>query len=182
MHWTEDGRIQITRNFALGAAAVIIGLALVMMLLIGMLIAGDGDSDSQADAGPTPTVQADEQDGNTDGSGSPQAASKSEYSTCLARTWRALSLDVKDTEFKPWEERNTTKDAWPIVELRHIDYIGEHCRHLAPAPPESSSATCVPRELQAFYRRHIPENGDTESHQAIAAEYALTVCQPSADR
>ena len=99
-----------------------------------------------------------------------------------ARTWRALSLDVKNTEFKPWEERSTTKDAWPIVELRHIDYIAEHCRKLAPTPPESSSATCVPRELQAFYRRHIPENGDTASHKAIAAEYALTVCQPSAER
>ena len=182
MHWTEDGRIQITRNLALGAAAVIIGLALVMMLLIGMLIAGDGDGEPGADAGPTPTVQADEQDENGAGDAGPQVASKSEYSTCLARTWRALSLDVKDTEFKPWEERNTTKDAWPIVELRHIDYIGEHCRDLAPEPPASSSAICVPRELQAFYRRHIPENGDTESHQAIAAEYALTVCQPSAER
>ena len=180
MRWTEDGRIQITRNFALGAAAVIVGLALVMMLLIGMLIAGDGDDESGADAGPTTAARADEQNGN--GDPRPQATSKSEYSTCLARTWRALSLDVKDTEFKPWEERTTTKDAWPIVELRHVDYIGEHCRHLAPAPPESSSATCVPRELQAFYRRHIPENGDSESHRAIAAEYALTVCQPSADR
>ena len=182
MHWTEDGRIQITRNFALGAAGVIIGLALVMMLLIGMLISGDGDGDAEMAADPTPTVLADEQEESGDDDPSPQIASKSEYSTCLARTWRALSLDVKDTEFTPWEERETTKDVWPIVELRHIDYIGEHCRHVAPEPPASSSATCVPRELQAFYRRHIPENGDTESHQAIAAEYALTVCQPSADR
>ena len=172
MHWTEDGRIQIARNFALGAAALIVGLALVLMLLTGMLIAGDGDDEPGAGAGPTPAVtfRANE------------AASKSEYSTCLARTWRALSLDVKETEFTPWEERETTKDVWSIVELRHIDYIVEHCRPLAPDPPESSSATCVPRELQAFYRRHIPENGDTDSHRAIAAEYALTVCQPSAER
>ena len=182
MRWTEDGRIQITRNFALGAAAVIIGLALVLMLLVGMLIAGDGDEVPEADIDPTPSVIAAEQDESAEGDASPQASSKSEYSTCLARTWRALNLDVKDTEFTPWEDRNTTKDAWPIIELRHIDYIGDHCRNLAPPPPESSSATCVPRELQAFYRRHIPENGDTESHQAIAAEYALTVCQPSADR
>ena len=182
MHWTEDGRIQITRNFALGAAAVIIGLALVLMLLIGMLIAGDGDGEPQADIDPTPIVQADEQDENGAGDTGPQAASKSEDSTCLARTWRALSLDVKGSEFKPWEERNTTKDAWPIVELRHIDYIGNHCRDLAPEPPASSSGTCVQRELQAFYRQHIPENGDTESHKAIAAQYALTVCQPNADR
>ena len=182
MQWTDDGIIQITRKFALGAAAVIIGLALVAMFLIGMIVAGDGDGDSGNAIPPTPTVLADGQEEEGERNISSQAASKSEYSTCLARTWRALSLDVKDTEFKPWEERNTTKDAWPIVELRHIDYIGEHCRHLAPAPPESSSVTCVPRELQAFYRRHIPENGDTESHQAIAAEYALTVCQPSAER
>ena len=180
MHWTEDGRIQITRNFALGAAAVIIGLALVLMLLIGMLIAGGGDGEPQADI--DPSVMAAEEGESAEGNASPQAASKSEYSTCLARTWRALSLDVKGSEFKPWEERNTTKDAWPIVELRHIDYIGNHCRDLAPEPSASSSGTCVQRELQAFYRQHIPENGDTESHKAIAAEYALTVCQPSADR
>ena len=182
MHWTEDGRIQITRNFALGAAGAIITLALIAMFLSGMLIAGDGGGDNQAKIGPTPAVRADEQNENEDADANPQTASKSEYSTCLARTWRALSLDVKNIEFKPWEERSTTKGAWPIVELRHIDYIGEHCRHLAPAPPQSSSATCIPRELQSFYRRHIPENGDTESHKAIAAEYALTVCQPSAER
>ena len=182
MHWTEDGRIQITRNFALGAAGVIIALALVMMLLIGMLISRNGDRDTGIAADPTPAALADEQDENGDGDPGPQTASKSEYSTCLARTWRALSLDVKDTEFTPWAERDTTKAVWPIVELRHIDYIGEHCRDLAPEPPASPSATCVPRELQAFYRRHIPENGDSESHRAIAAQYALTVCQPSAER
>ena len=183
MQWTEDGRIQITRKFALGAAAVIIGLALAAMFLIGMIVAGGGDGDSGNTIPPTPTVIADEKE-NQEGepSSDPQQASKSNYSTCLARTWRALSLDAKTAEFKPWEERNTTRDVWPIVELRHVDYIAEHCQPMAPEPPESSSATCIPRELQTFYRKHIPEGGDTAAHMAIAAEYALTVCQPSAER
>ena len=183
MHWTEDGRIQITRGFAIGAAVVIVGLALATMFLIGMLVAGDEDGDSSSGVPPTPTALADERVGETgDPAATPQEASKSNYSTCLARTLRALSLDAKDTEFKPWEDRTTTKDVWPIIELRHVDYIAEHCRPLAPEPPASSSATCIPRELQALYRRHIPEGGDTASHMAIAAQYALTVCQPSADR
>ena len=73
MHWTEDGRIQVTKNFAIGTAAVIVGLALVMMLLIGMLISGDGDSD--------PTVQADPTE-NEDRDTSTGTASKTKYPTC----------------------------------------------------------------------------------------------------
>ena len=34
MQWTGDGRIQISRKFALGAAALIAGLALMAMFLI----------------------------------------------------------------------------------------------------------------------------------------------------
>ena len=53
MHWTEEGRIQVTKNFAIGTAAAFVGLALVMMLLIGMLISGGGDSDPRIEADPT---------------------------------------------------------------------------------------------------------------------------------
>ena len=182
MQWTEDGRIQITRKFALGAAAVIIGLALAAMFLIGMIVAGGGDGDSGNTIPPTPDVLADEQEGNVDQDASPQAASKSEYSTCLARTWRAISLDTEDVEFKPWEDSSTKRKVDGIIQLRHVDYIADHCQPLVPEPPEASSATCIPRELQAFYRKHIPEGNDTASHMAIAAEYALAVCQPSAER
>lgn len=182
MHWTGGGRIEITRNFALGVTAVIIGLALAAMFLIGMVVGGDGD-DEVAEVDPTPTVLADERDGEDEGQdASPQSASKSNYSTCLARTWRAISLDTSDVDFKPWEDNTTTRDVEEIIKTRHVDYIAEHCRSLAPEPPAASSATCIPRELQAFYRRHIPEGNDTATHQAIAAQYALTVCQPSADR
>ena len=182
MHWTGDGRIEISRNFALGVAAVIIGLALAAMFLIGMVVGGDGD-DEVAEVGPPPTVLADERDGEDEGqNASPQSASKSNYSTCLARTWRAISLDTSDVDFKPWEDNTTTRDVEEIIKTRHVDYIAEHCRSLAPEPPAASSATCIPRELQAFYRRHIPEGNDTATHQAIAAQYALTVCQPSADK
>ena len=183
MSQSANGRIQVSRNFAVGVAAVIIILAIATMFLLGMVVSDNRDGESAAIISPTPTVLASEQDeGNDAAVPTPQEASKSNYGTCLARTWRALSLDAKDTEFKPWEDRSTTKDVWPIIELRHVDYIAEHCRHLVPAPPASSSATCIPRELQGFYRRHIPEGGDSQSHQAIAAQYALTVCQPSADR
>ena len=185
MQWSDDGRIQITRKFALGTALVIVALALAAMFLIGMLVAGGGDGESAQVAHPTPTALAAEQDADVDGEGrSPQQASKNNYSTCLARTWRAISLDTKGVDFKPWEDRSTTREVESIIQtgLRHVDYIAEYCRPMAPEPPESSSATCIPRELQAFYRKHIPEGSDTASHMAIAAEYALTVCQPSADR
>ena len=183
MHWSDDGRIQVSRSFAVGVAAVIIALALAAMFLIGMVVSGEDDEGSGIGAPPTPTVLADElDDENGDVVGSPQEASKASYSTCLARTWRALNLDASETEFKPWEDRTTTKSVWPIIELRHVDYIADHCQSLAPEPPSASSATCIPRELQVFYRRHIPEGGDSQTHQAIAAQYALTVCQPSADR
>ena len=145
MHWSDEGRIQVSRSFAIGAVAVIIALALAAMFLIGMVVSGEGDIDSGSGIPPTPTVLAGELDeDNGDVVGSPQQASKSSYSTCLARTWRALNLDARETEFKPWEDRTTTKSVWPIIELRHVDYIADHCHSLAPEPPSASSATCIP--------------------------------------
>ena len=208
MHWTEDGRIQITRKFAIGAAGVIVALALVMMLLIGMLISGDGDTGAQID--PTPSVMAAEQETETPTSGfqaaeretepptsdlqavdqedatetpaRPQTGTKTEYSTCLVRTQKSLLLDLEDARFTPWPDYGDNRSVWDIIRYRYVDYIGDHCQDVAPPPPSTYSATCVPRELQAFYRRQIPEGADNESHRAIAAEYALTVCQPSAER
>ena len=174
MQWTQEGRIQITRNFAIGAAGVIVGLALVMMFFAGMLISGGGNPDP----GDQPDPAANEQSENRDTSTA--TASKSKYSTCLARTWRAISLDTSDVEFKPWEEKSATRKAGGIIELRHVDYISDHCSNLAPERRNPYQATCIPKELQAFYRRHVPEGRDSPSHMAIAAEYALTVCQPSA--
>ena len=73
MHWTEEGRIQVTKNFAIGTAAVIVGLALVMMLLIGMLISGDGDSDPRVQPDPT---------ANEDRDTSIGTEPKTKYPTC----------------------------------------------------------------------------------------------------
>ena len=122
MHWTEDGRIQITRNFALGAAAVIIGLALVLMLLIGMLIAGDGNGEPEAEIDPTPSVLASEQtperptevaeatdqqeetetpvrpQTGTKTPVRPQTGTKTEYSACLFRTHRSMLLDLRECQ------------------------------------------------------------------------------------
>ena len=195
MHWTQDGRIQVTRNFALGAAAVIIALALVMMLLIGMLIAGDGDSEPEAEIDPTPSAMADEQEmetatgavqaadqqEETETAARPQTGTKTEYSTCLVRTHRSLLLDVESARFTPWPD-HSNYSVWDVIRYRHIDYISDYCQDQAPAPPTTYSSTCIPRELQAFYRRHIPEGSDSEDFRAVAAEYALTVCQPAADR
>ena len=189
MSQSGNRNIQVSRNFAVGVAAVVIALAIVTMFLIGMVVSGSRNGEPVTITPPTPTVLASEQDEANDtatptqaAAPAQQAASKSNYSTCLARTWRALSLDARETEFKPWEEQTTTKDVWPIIELRHVDYIADHCQHLVPAPPATPSATCIPRELRSFYRNHIPVGGDSQSHQAIAAQYALTVCQPSAER
>ena len=194
MRWTEDGRIQITRNFALGAAGVIIVLALVMMLLIGMLISGDGDANAGAEIDPTPSVMASEQETEvptsdlqtvdqedaTETPARPQVGTKTEYSTCLVRTQKSLLLDLEDARFTPWPDYGDNRSVWEIVRYRYVDYIGDHCRDVAPAAPSTYSETCIPRELQSFYRRHIPEGADNENLRAIAAEYALTVCQPSA--
>lgn len=196
MRWTDDGRIQITRNFALGAAAAIIGLVLVMMLLIGMLIAGDGDGESQAEIDPTPGVMAAEQEMETatevaqatgqqeesETPARPQTGTKTEYSTCLVRTHRSLLLDVESARFTPWPDYGDNRSVWDVIRYRHIDYISDYCQDQAPAPPGTYSSTCIPRELQSFYRRHIPEGSDSDDFRAVAAEYALTVCQPAADR
>ena len=175
MQWTEDGRIQVTRNFAIGAAGVIVGLALVMMFFAGMLISRDGDLDPRDQVYSTGNEQSENQETNA------AAASKTKYSTCLARTWRAISLDTSDVEFRPWADRTATRKAGGIIELRRVDYISDHCSDLAPERREPYQATCIPKELQAFYHRHVPEGKDSSSHMAIAAEYALTVCQPSVE-
>ena len=208
MRWTEDGRIQVTRNFALGAAGVIIVLALVMMLLIGMLISGNGDAEPGSTIDPTPSVMAAEQETETpsvmateqetdpptsdlrtvdqedatETPARPQTGTKTEYSTCLLRTQKSLLLDIEDARFTPWPDYGDNRSVWDIIRYRYVDYIGEHCRNVAPAPPSTYSETCIPRELQSFYRRHIPEGADNENLRALAAEYALAVCQPSAER
>ena len=161
MQWSEDGKIQITRNFAIGAAAVAIALTLLVMFLIGMLVAGDGDPDSGSES---------------------RLGNRTEYSTCLVRTYKSLVLDTQDARFTPWEENESNRSVWGVISYRYLDYIGNHCRHQAPTDDSTDSGTCIPRELQSFYQRHIPEGTDDARLQAIAAEYALTICQPSADR
>ena len=196
MRWTENGRIEINRNFALGAAAVVIGLALVMMLLIGMLIAGNGDGETLAEIDPTPSVMAaeleteiptetamaTERQKETATPVRSQTGTKTQYSTCLFRTHRSLLLDLESAKFTPWPDYGDNRSVWDVIRYRHIDYISDHCQDQAPAPPTTYSSTCVPRELQSFYRRHIPEGSDNDNLRAIAGQYALTVCQPAADR
>ena len=110
MHRNGNGGIHINWNLALGAAVVTFSPTLLIMLLISVAISGDGEVEPEADGGLAPIALADGQNEIENGDAIPQAGSKPEYSNCLARTWQALSLDVKDTEFKPWEESNTTQD------------------------------------------------------------------------
>ena len=62
MSQATDGRIQVSRNFAVGVAAVIIALAIATMFLLGMVVSDDGDGESAAIISPTPIVLASEQD------------------------------------------------------------------------------------------------------------------------
>ena len=195
MHWTGDGRIEVTRNFALGVAAVIIGLAMAAMFLIGMVIGGDGEDDTGGVIPPTLNVLADEQDTETPTT-DPQAAvpketatpasfqtgTRTEYSTCLFRTHRSLLLDLENARFTPWPDYGDNRSVWDVIRYRHIDYISDHCQDMAPTPLATYSSTCIPRELQSFYRRHIPEGSDNDNLRAIAGQYALAVCRPAADR
>ena len=66
MHWTEEGRIQVTKKFAIGATAAFVGLALVMMLFAGMLISGDGDSVPRVQADPTSNEQSENENEDRD--------------------------------------------------------------------------------------------------------------------
>ena len=195
MHRTEDGTIQVTRKFALGVAAVVIGLALAAMFLIGMIAGGNGGGGPRAEMDPTPSVLAAEdetetptavvqiakQDVETETSVRPQTGSKTEYSTCLIRSQKSILLDTGDARFTPWANYGDNRSVWDVISYRYLDYISDHCQEIAPAPPSTYSSTCIPRELQSFYRRHIPEGSDNDSLRAIAGEYALTICQPSAD-
>ena len=196
MNWTGDGRIEVSRNFALGVAAVIIALALAAMFLIGMVIGGDGDDDTGSVIPPTPTVLAAEEETETPTvelqaatkeeetatPARPQTGTKTEYSTCMFRTHRSLLPDVENARFTPWPDYSDDRSVWDVIRYRHIDYISGHCQDMAPPAPSTYSATCIPRELQSFYRKHIPEGSDNDNLRAIAGQYVLTVCQPAADR
>ena len=78
MHWTGDGRIQITRNLALGAAAIIIALALVTDAAHRHAHRqGTEDGELQAEIDPTPSAMAAEQETDT-ATGAVQAADQQE--------------------------------------------------------------------------------------------------------
>ena len=104
MHWTEDGKIQVTKNFATGTAAVIVGLALVMMFFAGMLISRDGDSDPRVQADPTENDQSENEDTSMG------TASKTKYSTC-AGVGCSTEEDASPTGQPP----NTQNTATPPV-------------------------------------------------------------------
>lgn len=194
----------VTRNLLIALAGVIGILFLTIIFLAGMIAGRGGDEETASITTPTPaalagetaretpasspgrTVQEDgtavsnaSRDAQTATPARLQARSKTEHSTCLFRTYRALQLDLADARFRPWTGYSEER-VWETIQHRSTDYVSSHCRDLAPKPSTYSS-TCVPRELQSFYRRHVPE-GSSGPMREIAGEYALTVCQPSATR
>ena len=196
MHWPK--------NFVVDTTMTIVSLGIVGAFAMGMLIATSGNRESGNAVTVTPTVLANEQgietteqekgtlqpSANQQKTEAPvstaqpgaQVKTKTEYSTCLVRTQKTLLLDAKGDQFTPWASSTSSREVWDVIRHRYVDYIGGHCRSMAPPPPAAHSATCVPRELQSFYGRHIPQGADNENYRAIAAEYALNVCQPSSDR
>ena len=101
MHWTEDGKIQVTKNFAIGTAAVIVGLALVMMFFAGMLISRDGDSDPRVQDDPTENEDRDTSTGT---------ASKTKYSTCTG-----IGCSTEEDAPPTGQAPNTRNTATPPV-------------------------------------------------------------------
>ena len=130
MHWTEDGKIQVTRNFALGTARGVIVLALVMMLLIGMLISGNGDAEARAEVDPTPSVMAAEREtirpttkpqninreDATETLARPLAGTKTEYSTSLVRTQKSLLPDISTANL-PTRQLAPTRSEYTVRSL-----------------------------------------------------------------
>ena len=195
MHWPKNFVVDIT--LAIGSLGIVAAFAM------GMLIAASGNRESGNAVPVTPTVLANEQGMETPeqekGTLQPsanqqktvtpvsttqpraQVKTKTEYSTCLVRTQKTLLLNAKGAQFTPWASSTSSREVWDVIRHRYVDYIGGHCLSVTP-PPAAYSATCIPRELQSFHRRHIPQGADNENYRAIAAEYALNVCQPSADR
>ena len=110
--------------------------------------------------------------------------SKRAYGDCLSLTLHEIGL-LAMGEFTPWPEYGSQSVAGTIF-YRTIEYISDHCRPLAPEPATpgtaSTSLRCLPDALRTFYRLHVPEGADSEQYRALAAEFALTVCQPSARR
>ena len=187
-----EGRVRDARRFFLRmAGAVCVLSVLVSVFLAGMVVGIPMDDGAAGVVAPVPMALAEET--GVEGSAGARrdavqeerawipAGLGTEYSTCLVRTYRTLRLDLEDAGFMPWPESGW-EHVWDVIEHRGIDYVSGRCRDLAPEPL-AYSGTCVPREMQSFYRRHVPEgagfNGEA-GLAVLAGEYALTVCRPSA--
>ena len=104
------------------------------------------------------------------------------YADCLALTYRAVKIASEDLSFRINDSSRSVSSV--IGEgNRVMNYVGDHCRPLAPEPEESRASVlrCLPDALRTYYQWHLPDGNDS-GKRPLAAQYALTVCQPSADR
>ena len=104
------------------------------------------------------------------------------YADCLALTYRAVKIASEDLSFRINDSSRSVSSV--IGEgNRVINYVGDHCRPWAPEPEESRASVlrCLPDALRTYYQWHLPDGNDS-GKRPLAAQYALTVCQPSADR
>ncbi len=147
MHWPKNFVVDIT--IAIGSLGIVAAFAM------GMMIAASGNRESGNAVPVTPTVLANEQGMETaeqeKGTLQPsanqpgaQVKTKTEYSTCLVRTQKALLLDAKEAQFTTWTNSTSSREVRDVIRHRYIDYISGHCRSMAP-PPATHSATCIPR-------------------------------------
>ena len=201
----RNGTLEISTKAVLVFGAILIAALLAVMFLAGMLVSGGETTRLSPLDTATPSAMAhSESDDESNGStvlpmatkvptptlrptptATPQIVrSKRAYGDCLSLTLHEIEL-VTRGQFTTWPEYGN-RDVAGVVQYRTIDYVANHCRSLAPVPTYSSSTTtslrCFPDALTSFYRLHVPQGNDNDQYRALAAEYALTVCQPSANR
>lgn len=104
------------------------------------------------------------------------------YADCLALTYRAVKIASEELSFRINDSSRSVSSVIGEGD-RVMNYVGDHCRPLAPEPEESRTSVlrCLPDALRTYYQWHLPDGNDS-GKRPLAAQYALTVCRPSADR
>ena len=121
MHWPKNFVVDIT--IAIGS------LGIVPAFAMGILIASSGNREPGNAVPVTPTVLANEQGIETreqeKGTLQPsanqpgaQVKTKTDYSTCLARTQKTLLLNAKGAQFTPWASSTSSREVWDVIKSK----------------------------------------------------------------
>ena len=198
-----EGSIQVPRRLALAAAAAIGILLLAVAFMLGRssgepalvpeVAAPTVEAQVEATKPPVRTTTPPTVEAQVEATKPPVRAmtqptqpfqslaqAKRDYGECLARNYLEVELHSKGN-FRPWTDQGS-QNVWETIRYEVADYVVESCQAHAPPVPESTPLQCIPDELRSFYRRNVPEGEDNDHYRALAARYALAVCQPSAFR